>query len=302
MHRPIVHTLDLYFHGRPGTIASYLLPHAGGAALVDPGPGSTIPNLVSELAKHGFKPTDVTDVFLTHIHLDHAGASGWLSNQGAIIHVHPNGAPHMANPEKLISSAARIYGSQMDFLWGEFLPVQEDHLHVVQYNEYIHCTDLTMKAIEAPGHANHQYAYLTGDICFSGDIGGIRVNGLHYVSVPMPPPEFHLEKWRESIKHLQAEHPVRIAPTHFGVYDDAEWHLAELANNLDQIEDWMEKIMPSDPPIESLREMFVDYERQRAEEAGLSLADAEVQQIANPSFMSADGMQRYWKKYRLTNL
>lgn len=298
MLSPLVHTLDLNFHGRSGTIASYLLPHTGGGILIDPGPGSTIPTLVNELEKYGLEPKNITDVLLTHIHLDHAGASGWFANQGATIHVHPNGAPHMINPDKLMASASRIYGSRMDFLWGEFLPVREDQLHVVQDNEQVICGHLTIKAIEVPGHANHQYSYFTGDICFSGDIGGIRVNGLHYVSVPTPPPEFHLEMWRESIKRLQAFHPKRIAPTHFGVYEDAEWHLAEVAKGLDRIEQWMEKIMPTDPPIEILRTLFVDFERQRAEEAGLSQSDAEIQQIANPSFMSADGMQRYWKKYR----
>ena len=298
MHRPVVHILDLNFHGRSGTIASYLLPHAKGAIIVDPGPGSTIPNLVSGLIKHGLEPSDITDVLLTHIHLDHAGASGWLANQGATIHVHPNGAPHMANPEKLMASASRIYGNQMELLWGEFLPVSEDHIHIVHDEENILISDLTFKAIEVLGHANHQYAYLAGDICFSGDIGGIRVNGLRYVSIPTPPPEFHLEQWRESIFHLQALNPTRIAPTHFGVYDDAEWHLKEVARGLDRIEQWMEQIMPSDPLIETLRKRYVDYERQRADEAGLCLTDSEIQQIANPSFMSADGMQRYWKKYR----
>lgn len=301
MHRPTVHTLDLNFQGRPGTIAVYLIPHARGAALVETGPGSTIPTLIKELSNHDFTPEDITDVFLTHIHLDHAGASGWLATQGARIHVHPNGAPHMINPEKLIASATRIYGTQMDFLWGDFLPVPEQRLHVIQDNETISCADLTVKAIEVPGHAYHQYAYMTGDICFSGDIGGIRVHGLRYLSVPMPPPEFHLQKWQESIQRLQTESPTRIAPTHFGVYDDAAWHLAELARALNRIERWMEEVMPSDPPIDTLRKMFVQYERHRAEEAGLSSADTDAQQIANPSFMSADGMQRYWKKYRGTN-
>lgn len=301
MHNPIVHTLDLNFQGRPGTIAVYLIPHARGAALVETGPGSTIPTLIKELSNHGFTPEDITDVFLTHIHLDHAGASGWLATQGARIHVHPNGAPHMINPEKLIASATRIYGTQMDILWGDFLPVPEQRLHVIQDNETIACADLTVKAIEVPGHAYHQYAYMTGDICFCGDIGGIRVHGLRYLSVPMPPPEFHLQKWQESIQRLQIQNPTRIAPTHFGVYDDAAWHLAELARALNRIERWMEEVMPSDPPIDTLRKMFVQYERQRAEEAGLSSADTDAQQIANPSFMSADGMQRYWKKYRATN-
>jgi glyoxylase-like metal-dependent hydrolase (beta-lactamase superfamily II) len=298
MHRPIVHTLDLNFHGRPGTIASYLLPHDNGAILVDPGPGSTISNVINELRNNDYEPANITDILLTHIHLDHAGASGWWAKQGATIHVHPNGAPHLINPEKLIASAARIYGNQMESLWGEILPVPEGQLHIVNDNESIFCSNLTIKAVEVPGHAIHQYAYLTGDICFCGDIGGIRVNGLRYLSIPTPPPEFHLEQWRESIQRLQEHNPSRIAPTHFGIYEDAEWHLQEVSRGLDRLEQWMEQVMPSDPPIETLRSEYVEHERKRAQEAGLSQKDSEVQQIANPSFMSADGMLRYWKKYR----
>lgn len=299
MQTPIVHTLDLNFQGRPGTIAAYLIPHKNGAALIETGPGSTVSTLVKNIKKLGYQPIDITDVFLTHIHLDHAGASGWLANHGAYIHVHPNGLPHLINPEKLLSSAARIYGSHMGSLWGEFLPVQASRLHAVEDNEIIPCANLSVKVIDVPGHANHQNAYLIGDICFSGDIAGVRINGLRYLSAPMPPPEFHLEKWRESIKRLQEENPSRIAPTHFGIYSDANWHLAELTRILDQIEEWMDKIMPSDPSIDTLRKLFIEFEDRRAEEAGIGIEAAENQQIASPSFMSADGIQRYWKKYRV---
>jgi glyoxylase-like metal-dependent hydrolase (beta-lactamase superfamily II) len=301
MNQPIVHTIDLNFHQRAGTIATYLVPHKSGALLVDPGPGSTISTTLSEIKRYGLRAQDITDVLLTHIHLDHAGASGWWASQGATIHVHPNGAPHMVNPEKLIASAARIYGDQMESLWGEFLPVPEENLHIVQNNEDLQISDLTIRAIEVPGHATHQYAYLTGDIYFCGDIGGIRVNRLRYISIPTPPPEFHLEQWRESIQRLQSNRPVRIAPTHFGIYDDAEWHLAEVLRGLDRLESWMEEVMPSELPIETLRNLYVEHEQKRALESGLSQNDSEVQQIANPSFMSADGMQRYWKKYRMNH-
>lgn len=189
----------------------------------------------------------------------------------------------------------------MDPLWGEFLPVREERLHIMQDQEIIQIGDLSVKAVDVPGHANHHFAYFAGDICFSGDVGGIRVHGLKYLSVPMPPPDIHIEKWRESIKRMQAENPTRIAPTHFGIYDDAKWHLAELKRGLDLIESWMKNIMSLNLPIEALRERFVEFERQRAENAGLSSSDVEAQQIANPSYMSADGIQRYWQKYIAQN-
>src|SRR6185503_6218070 len=123
-------TLDLNFKGRPHAIASYLIRHNDGAVLIESGPGSTLPALEEGLAKEGLSPRNVTHVLLTHIHLDHAGAAGWLARQGAMIYVHRVGAPHMLYPEKLIASATRIYGDRMESLWGEFLPVPQDQLIV----------------------------------------------------------------------------------------------------------------------------------------------------------------------------
>ena len=163
IHLPYNHhilTLDLNFQGMPGVIAAYLIPHAHGAILIESGPGSTIPTLVKTLAQHGISPNDITDVLLTHIHLDHAGASGWLAWQGARIHVHEVGAPHMIDPEKLLSSAKRIYQENMDRLWGEFLPVPEDKLQILQGNNNIEIEGLVFKALDTPGHAYHHMSYL----------------------------------------------------------------------------------------------------------------------------------------------
>ena len=118
-----IQPLDLNFLGHPRTIASFLVRGPGGPVLVETGPGSTVPALQAALAQHCLQPADIHDVLLTHIHLDHAGAAGWWARQGAIIHVHHVGAPHLAQPERLLISARRIYGNQMDALWGEFLPV-----------------------------------------------------------------------------------------------------------------------------------------------------------------------------------
>ncbi len=123
MAKPNIVTIDLHFQDKTQAIASYLIRHEDGAVLVESGPGSTLPALEAGLANLGLSTRDVTHVLLSHIHLDHAGAAGWLSRQGAKIFVHPNGALHMLNPEKLIASATRIYGDQMQKLWGEFLPV-----------------------------------------------------------------------------------------------------------------------------------------------------------------------------------
>src|SRR6185369_10433244 len=135
-HTRIV-TLELNFQGRPHAIASYLIRQGDAVVLIESGPGSTLPALQAGLAQEGLSASDVTHVLLTHIHLDHAGAAGWLAQQGAEIYVHRVGAPHMLNPEKLIASATRIYGDRMESLWGEFLPVPQNQLKVANDAEEI---------------------------------------------------------------------------------------------------------------------------------------------------------------------
>lgn len=297
---PVI-ALDLNFQGRKQTIASYLIPHSSGVVLVESGPGSTLPALRAALADQGYSPRDVTHVLLTHIHLDHAGAAGWLARQGAEVYVHPVGAPHMLNPEKLLASATRIYGDQMEALWGEFLSVSEDRLRVPDDAQEIVIGNLHFLPINTPGHAEHHYAYLFEDICFSGDVGGVRIPGFPYMRLPMPPPELHLGKWRESVKRLKREKFSRIAPTHFGIFDDPDWHLNELERDLDAVSHWLDEVMPASPPIEELRQKFSTWMEEQALASGLSADVAKVYELANPVGMSADGLQRYWRKFRMAN-
>lgn len=291
-------TLDLNFQGRPNAIAAYLIRHPEGAVLVESGPGSTLAGLEAGLAKEGLSPRNVTHVLLTHIHLDHAGAAGWLARQGAEIYVHPVGAPHMLDPEKLIASATRIYGDRMDVLWGEFLPVPESQLKVAHDAEEIVIGDLHFIPIDTPGHAEHHYSYLIEDILLCGDVGGVRIPGYQYLRVPMPPPELHIERWHGSIARLRKEKFARIAPTHFGIFDNPQWQLDEVEKGLVSASRWLEETMPSNPPIEELRKSFTDWMMAEGERIGLDDEVAKAYELANPLGMSADGLLRYWKKVR----
>lgn len=298
-----VYTIDLNFMGLPGAIASYLIPHAHGAVLIESGPGSTLPGLQAGLKAHGLTVSDITDVLITHIHLDHGGAAGWLARQGARIHVHPAGAPHLIDPQKLLSSAARIYGDQMQSLWGEFLPVPEERLMIVQDGEELEIEGLRFRALDTPGHANHHNVYLFEGICFSGDFGGIRMQGIRHLRLPMPPPEFILEQWHTSLVRLRAEHSSgafnQIAPTHFGIFTDASWHLDSLGKALDEIEDWMSAVMPGHPGLDELNKSFLAWIRRRSEADGLDTTAYDIYEAANPSWMSSQGILRYWNKYRI---
>jgi len=293
--------LDLHFLGRPGVIAAYLLPYSHGAILIESGPGSTLPGLERGLAAHGFTFKDVTDVLLTHIHLDHAGAAGFLAQQGAQIYVHEVGAPHLLDPSKLLASAKRIYGENMDRLWGEFLAVPAAQLIPLRDNAVIQIEKVCLRALDTPGHANHHLAYIFEETLFSGDVGGVRVHNLDAISIPMPPPELHLEKWRATAARLAGLNIQQIAPTHFGIYPEPRQHLANLVRRLDAAQVWIEHVMPSNPDLDSLQNQYIAWVRQQNLGDGLTADESQTIESANPAFMSAAGIQRYWQKVRVPN-
>lgn len=293
--------LDLNFQGQRGAIASYLIRHSTGAVLVESGPGSSLPALSSSLAAYGLTLRDVTHVLLTHIHLDHAGAAGMLASQGAQIVVHPAGAPHLANPEKLLASATRIYGDEMDRLWGKFPPVPVAQLYTPTDGEEIVVGSLRFVVLFMPGHAEHHNVYCFEDTGFTGDVGGVRMQGYRYLRAPMPPPELHFGKWRDSIARMRAQEFRRIAPTHFGFFEDVEWHWEALQHSLDGAEKWLEGQMKSEPSLEELRASFNSWMADEASQAGLDAEALQAFTLSNPTGMSADGLLRYWNKWRTSS-
>ncbi len=295
-----IHTLDLKFQNKSQAIASYLIRDGDAVVLVECGPASTLGALEAGLQAQGLALSDVTHVLLTHIHLDHGGAAGHLARAGAQICVHPVGAPHLVNPERLLASASRIYGDQMYSLWGETLPVPADRLRVVNDEEEIVLGRLRFLALSTPGHAEHHHAYLFEEVCFSGDIGGVRIPGYAYVQAPMPPPELHIERWLNSLKRLRQHRFARIAPTHFGIYEDPAWQLDQLEQTLHSVARWLEQIMPGEPDLETLRSAFLAWAEQEVQRHGLEANVLKAYELANPLSMSADGLRRYWKKVRMT--
>ena len=293
-----IYTLDLDFQGIPETIASYLIPHSEGAILIESGPGSTISSLEKHLLKLGLTLSDITHVLLTHIHLDHAGAAGFLASQGAQVIVHEIGAPHMHNPEKLIRSATRIYGDMMETLWGEFLPVPEENLTSLSGDGEFSVNEIVIQYLDTPGHAYHHLVYIIGNTCFTGDVGGVRLPGPIFLRLPTPPPEFHIESWQGSIEKMRRARFSRIAPTHYGIFDQADKHLETLEQTLADVELWMESTLPSIHETEALQEPFTQWEYERCEAAGLDDDILHAYSLAMPIGMGADGIWRYWNKYR----
>jgi glyoxylase-like metal-dependent hydrolase (beta-lactamase superfamily II) len=172
---------------------------------------------------------------LTHIHLDHAGAAGSLLQRfpHAEVWVHERGARHLVDPAKLVNSATRLYGEDMERLWGEVLPVPAERLRVLGGGEALG----PFRVAYTPGHASHHVCYLhqpTGH-AFTGDLTGVRIDD-GCVLAPTPPPDIDLQAWRASLDLIEAWRPRRLAVTHFGGHDDVEAHLAALREQLDQVE------------------------------------------------------------------
>ena len=236
-----IEIMDLGFLGEREIIASFLLAGDGSAAIVETGPTTCLENLLRGLKGNGVAPGDVRQVFLTHVHLDHAGASGNLAEvlPNATFYVHEVGYPHMADPSKLLKSATRLYGERMDELWGEVRPVPEDRLIALKgEGEEIEAGGGIVTAHDTPGHAYHHLAFHEPEsgALFAGDVAGIRLPGQSYVRPPTPPPEIDIEAWNRSIQEIRRISPSTICPTHFGRFEDVERHVSELEQRL---QDWL---------------------------------------------------------------
>lgn len=227
----------------PGAIGTWLCCCPEGNVLIEAGPARTIPRLVEGLAEHELTLEDLDACLLTHIHLDHAGAAGHLARLGVPIYVHEFGVRHIIDPSKLLSSAARIYGSAMDQLWGETVPAPESHVHPLVDDQIIEVGDIRLRAIETPGHARHHHAFELdrGDetICFSGDAAAMLIPETNFISIPSPPPEFDLHIWLDTLDRLRNGSWSSMYLTHGGIVNAESDHLDRLEAGLKEQVEWM---------------------------------------------------------------
>jgi glyoxylase-like metal-dependent hydrolase (beta-lactamase superfamily II) len=297
-----IEIIDLNFMNSEHVIASFLLLGGDSAALVETGPTSCIEHLTGGLKNHGVSPEDVRQVFLTHIHLDHAGASGHLAGllPNATFYVHEVGYPHLVDPSKLLKSATRIYGERMEELWGEARPVPEDRLEVLEGGEELEAAGGVLAAHYTPGHAYHHLAYLEPDsgALFTGDVGGIRLPGQSYVRPPTPPPEIDAEAWFQSIERIRQIGPQSLYLTHFGRFEDTDRHLGELEQRLHDwllfVEERMDEGMERD---EVAGELKAKGDAEMVAE-GASPEESEHYDLAGDYPTLTDGLMRYVSKRR----
>lgn len=291
-----VHTLDLKFQNTPGTIASFLVESDGGLALVETGPGSTLPQLRAGIAALGFDERDIKHVLVTHIHLDHAGAAGWWAQQGAQVFCHPSAARHLIEPSRLIESARRVYQEKMDTLWGEMLPAPEERITTLADGDSITLGSLKITAWDTPGHARHHHAFVVGDACFTGDVAGARIQGSPYISVTSAPPQFEPPAYVASLDRLIQADLKRLYLTHFGEVTDAQFHLTNYRQRIQDVYQKVRDWVAEGASAEEIQKRYHDSEHEVAVAAGVSEAQWQLFQMANGTKMSADGIRLYVEK------
>lgn len=291
-----VETIDHGFSGLAHVIASYLVPTEVGPVLIEAGPASSYANLVAAIRALGYAPEDVRHLFVTHIHLDHAGGAWRFAESGATIYVHPRGAPHLADPTKLLASAARIYGEQMENLWGEVRPIAAERIKVLDDGQDVHLGRTRVRAISTPGHASHHHVYVIDGLLFAGDIAGIRI-GRGPVLPPTPPPDIDLEAWRASLQRVRELAPDALYLTHFGRADDVRDHLDRLESKLDAWASWTLGALRAGKDDEKLVADFVRYWQEELRACGLDEERIREYELADPPWMNLQGLVRYWRKH-----
>lgn len=291
--------IDLQFMGRARAIAAAAIHGAGGVVLIDPGPTSTLPVLREALARSGIRMSDVTAVLLTHIHLDHAGASGTLVREHPKlrVYVHELGAAHMAAPAKLIASATRLYGDAMESLWGEFAPVPPHAMVSLRGGERLDVGGRWLEVAYTPGHASHHVSFFSPEagVAFVGDTAGVMVTPGGYVLPPTPPPDIDLERWGQSLSAIDAWHPETLLLTHFGPSGRAASHLVELREQIERVASLARRSLELEGDDGVKEEWFVTQLR-REVRRDLGEADAAAYETSARFDLNWRGLARYWRK------
>ena len=294
--------IDLDFLGRPSIIATAIVHGPGGVALVDPGPTRTLTTLEQELAKKGITFNDVRQLLITHIHLDHAGATGSILERHPHIDVfvHERGAPHMVDPSKLLSSAGRLYGQDMDRLWGDVRPVPADRIRVLKGGETLTAGGRALQVAYTPGHASHHVSYFdpSSRVAFVGDTAGIRRGPGAYVMPPTPPPDIDLEAWHESQRTILAWDPDSLFLTHFGPAHGPRQHLQAMFENIAEWSRIIQRLLAESALEEPERQRRFTDEAARLLRQRVGEHEAEGYMRAGGLNYSYQGLARYWRKRR----
>jgi glyoxylase-like metal-dependent hydrolase (beta-lactamase superfamily II)/cell division septum initiation protein DivIVA len=277
LRSPQMRVIDLHHLGRERVIGCWQVD----GVLIDPGPGSCLEKLLEALGDE-----QPEAVLLTHIHLDHAGATGSLVARWPEleVYVHERGARHLIDPTRLLESAQRLYGQDTERLWGEFLAVPEANLRILSGGERL--LGGRFEVAYTPGHASHHVCYLHQGTAFVGDVGGVRITPEELTIPPTPPPDIDVEAWHSSIERVLQWDPMRLAMAHFGASEDVEAQLTEVGERLDL---WAALARTED------MDTFIDVVENEIERGASPERRGAYVQAAPPEQLYV-GLERYWEK------
>jgi glyoxylase-like metal-dependent hydrolase (beta-lactamase superfamily II) len=291
--------LDVNWVGRPHSIAAALLESSGHRVIVDPGPESTYATLRDRLHSRGLSVSQLDAVLLTHIHLDHAGASGSLvrDNPRLAVYVHTLGAPHMMDPSRLLASAARLWPDTLHQLFGETLPVPKENLRILEGGETLSFGSCKLEVAYTPGHASHHVSYFdhAESIAFVGDTTGIRIDNGPYILPATPPPDISLEIWENSFATILAQRPSRLFLTHFGFASEPGAHIEEFRGRLHHWAELAAESLRSTTNEAQAKEMFVARAQAEMQER-IGAEEADHHAFTAGLDLSFLGLARYLRK------
>ena len=238
--------IDVMHLGRRGVISPYWIDGPE-SAIVDPGPSTSLDGLLDGLADLGVALTDIRHVLLTHVHLDHAGGAGHLVARAPHlqVHIHADGAPHMADPERLVASTRRSFGEAHDRLWGDVMPIPTEHIRPWEPAGRLPVPGV--RALATPGHISHHVSYLVeaAGTLVAGDAMGVILAPGAPTHPPTPPPGVDVSAWLETLVGLQAIDPDHFGVSHFGMHDGFADRISEMQKRLSDFRDRVEAAMTS---------------------------------------------------------
>ncbi len=292
--------ISLPFLGEHEIIGSYLLAGENELAIIDPGPGSMLEPLLASIRAAGFDPQDVTHILATHVHLDHAGATGSLVHQlpKAQVYVHSKGAPHLIDTSKVIASATRIYGERMPILWGEIESTPEGRLHVIEGGDILKVAGRRLEVHYTPGHAVHHVIFFdahSGEL-FAGDVAGVKLPGVDYVKPPTPPPDLDLEAWSDSISLVRSLRPDILYLGHFGAVKDVAQHFGRLREKLSAWGDFVLDAMRNSKSEAEIIAFLIEKTQPELQRISHDAHALQRYEIASNYQMTVQGYMRYWRK------
>lgn len=292
--------IDLNFRNEPNLIASYVIDTSDGLVVIETGPANAAERLLEGIRQLGLDPANLRHVVVTHVHLDHAGAAGALLEQfpEAQLYVHQRGARHMIDPSRLLDSAGRVYGAQMDALWGVMKACPAERVTEVDEGDVLHFGDLKLDVLYTPGHASHHASFVAQEqgVLFAGDVAGVRIPPSKLVFPPTPPPDINIELWHESINKLRKVSSERLLLTHFGPVSDVSEHLDQLDVRLDRWTELVSNMQQEGLERQQIADRLADDASAAMQAAGESTeAQGSVSNVT-PYGMAVDGLTRYLHK------